>query len=81
MGSDGCKLLLHLVKHYRHLQQDVVSAAELQMLVSSFLSPFYALKYRSGCHNSADKCHPTLQTSDELEKDSELGKNTTLPHA
>ncbi len=81
MGNDGCKLLVHLIKHYRHLQQDVVSAAELQMLISSFLSPFYAWKYRSGRDSNANTCHSTLQVSDELEKKSELGKNTPLPHA
>ena len=46
MGNDGRKLLLHLIKHYRHLHQDVVAAAELQLLISSFLSPFYAWKQR-----------------------------------
>lgn len=46
MGNDGRKLLVHVIKHHRQLQQDVVSAAELQLLVSSLLSPFYALKQR-----------------------------------
>ncbi|MBT9314629.1 hormogonium polysaccharide biosynthesis glycosyltransferase HpsE [Leptothoe spongobia] len=44
MGNDGRKLLQHLIKHHRHLRQDVVSAAELQLFISSFLSPIYAWK-------------------------------------
>lgn len=44
MGNDSRKLLLHLIKHHRHLKQDVVSAAELQLIVSSLFSPLYGLK-------------------------------------
>ncbi|MEM6256032.1 MAG: hormogonium polysaccharide biosynthesis glycosyltransferase HpsE [Cyanobacteria bacterium P01_D01_bin.156] len=44
MINDGRKLLVHLFRHYHHLPQDVVAAAELQLLISSFLSPFYAIK-------------------------------------
>ncbi len=43
-ANDSRKLLLHLVRHYRHLRNDVVSAAELQLLISSLLSPWYAWK-------------------------------------
>ena len=46
MGNDGRKLLLHVVRYHRHLTNDVVSAAELQLLLSSLLSPFHAIKQR-----------------------------------
>ncbi|MBX2865383.1 MAG: hormogonium polysaccharide biosynthesis glycosyltransferase HpsE [Leptolyngbyaceae cyanobacterium MAG.088] len=42
--NDGRKLLLHLIKYSRNLQSDVVVKAELQLLISSFYSPFYAFK-------------------------------------
>ncbi|MEO0868484.1 MAG: hormogonium polysaccharide biosynthesis glycosyltransferase HpsE [Cyanobacteria bacterium J06642_11] len=44
MGNDSRKLLLHLLKHSGHLHRDVVSAAELQLLMSSLLSPFYGFR-------------------------------------
>ncbi|MEM9265058.1 MAG: hormogonium polysaccharide biosynthesis glycosyltransferase HpsE [Cyanobacteria bacterium P01_F01_bin.13] len=81
MGNDGRKLLLHLLKHHRHLQQDVVSTAELQMLVSSFLSPFYAWKHRLIRNSNASKFSSKLDPSGDLAKESELGKKTALPHA
>lgn len=65
MGNDGRKLCLHLFKHYRHLQQDVVSAAELQLLVSSLLSPFYSLKRYFGGQNCSERPRPQELMSNE----------------
>mgnify|MGYP001792397495 FL=1 len=77
MGNDSRKLLLHLIKHYRHLSQDVVSAAELQLLISSLLSPFYRWK-----QVFIGNRYPCLQhvPPNDLEKDSDLGKKTVHAH-
>ena len=74
MGNDGRKLLLHLIKHHRHVQKDVVSAAELQLLISSFLSPFYALKQHLVGHN--DFSSPGLKSTSDLARKSDIGKKS-----
>lgn len=73
MGNDGRKLLLHVIRHHRHILKDVVSAAEFQLLISSFLSPFYGLKQ--------GLLRVDGQTSGSDSKtDSELGKKTAHAH-
>ena len=71
MGNDGRKLLLHLIRHHRHLKKDVVSAAELQLLFSSLLSPFYALKQRSA-HRGGSPEVKDLSNKSHLKKKSVL---------
>ncbi|MEM9804209.1 MAG: hormogonium polysaccharide biosynthesis glycosyltransferase HpsE [Cyanobacteria bacterium P01_D01_bin.56] len=56
MANDGRKLLLHMLKHYRHLKRDVVSAAELQLLISSLLGPLYGLRQTLMGHQNIP-CH------------------------
>lgn len=74
MGNDSRKLLLHLLKHRDRVQKDVVSAAELQLLVSSLLSPFYALKqHLIGNNNSVSA---KQSSANHLEKKSDLGKKS-----
>ncbi|MEA5462449.1 hormogonium polysaccharide biosynthesis glycosyltransferase HpsE [Leptothoe sp. PORK10 BA2] len=83
MGNDGRKLLLHLIKHHRHLRQDVVAAAELQLLMSSLLSPFYAWRrslmgpHYSGSGRVAPRVTGSQGSKSEL--NSELEKKTVLP--
>ena len=83
MGNDGRKLLLHLLKHHRHLRQDVVSAAELQLLMSSLLSPFYAWRQslRGPRHAGGGRVSPRATSSlgKKSELNSELEKKTVLP--
>ena len=74
MGNDGRKLLLHLLKHHHHLQKDVVSAAEWQLLISSFLSPFYTLEQY--LFESNDSPHQGLRSTSDLDKKSELGEKS-----
>ncbi|MEM7063220.1 MAG: hormogonium polysaccharide biosynthesis glycosyltransferase HpsE [Cyanobacteria bacterium P01_B01_bin.77] len=68
MGNDGRKLCLHLLKHYQHLQQDVVSAAELQLLISSLLSPFHTLKQSLMRHSAPGRSRPQDLISSEPDK-------------
>ncbi|MEM8612299.1 MAG: hormogonium polysaccharide biosynthesis glycosyltransferase HpsE [Cyanobacteria bacterium P01_H01_bin.105] len=72
MGNDSRKLFLHLIRHHRHLHNDVVSAAELQLLISSLLSPFYAWKqYFSRQEDS-------YEVANTLEKKSQPRKKTAV---
>lgn len=73
MGNDGRKLLQHLLKHRLHLRRDVVSAAELQLLISSLLSPFYAWKRHFARYGK-------VKATPVSDKDHDLGKKPTLPH-
>ncbi|MFG6096147.1 hormogonium polysaccharide biosynthesis glycosyltransferase HpsE [Leptothoe sp. ISB3NOV94-8A] len=75
MGNDCRKLLLHLVKHHRHLNRDVVSAAELQLLISSLLSPFYAWKQR--LYNRGESSSSDFIPAHDLGKKSKLGKKAS----
>ncbi len=75
MGNDARRLLSHLLNHYDYSQNDVVSAAELQLLISSFLSPFYALKqYLVGNNESL---YPKSMSAKELSKKTDRAKKTT----
>lgn len=74
-ANDSRKLLLHLVKHYRHLRNDVVSAAELQLLISSLLSPWYAWKH--SLVRNRDSFAGELQTTGDLGQKSDRSKKST----
>jgi glycosyltransferase involved in cell wall biosynthesis len=43
-ANDLRKITLHFLKHYSHLKTDLVAACEMQLMVSSLLSPFYLWK-------------------------------------
>ena len=80
MGNDGRKLLLHLIKHYRHLRKDVVSAAELQLLISSLLSPFYAWKQSFSRLNGSPVAANELGEKSERHKQAAALSNCLTPN-
>jgi glycosyltransferase involved in cell wall biosynthesis len=42
--NDLRRIALHFLKHHAHLKTDLVAACQMQLFVSSFLSPFYLWK-------------------------------------
>ena len=73
MVNDSRKLVLHWLKHYRHLKQDTVAAAELQLLVSSLLGPFYFLKQRqTKQHNRSQQLSNPQPSGERAQKTAAL---------
>jgi glycosyltransferase involved in cell wall biosynthesis len=41
LANDLRRILIHAIKHGRHITTDLAAACEMQLLLSSFVSPFY----------------------------------------
>ena len=73
-ANDSRKLLLHLLKHYRHLHRDVVSAAELQLLISSLWSPLYA--WQQSLSRNRDTFSAGFQSTSDRKPKNDLAKQS-----